>query len=452
MNFKRSILTELKQWAERSNRKPLIMRGARQVGKTTAVKLFSQEFDHFIPLNLELPGDREMFTRFDRLEDIVAALLFRHDVPRHGKRVLLFIDEIQNEPMAVAQLRYFYEHFPDLYVIAAGSLLETLLESKNTFPVGRVEYMVLRPVSFREFLQAIGEEAAAGMLGQVPLPAYAQPKLMQLFHQYALIGGMPEVVEQFSENRDLTALKPIYTTLLTAYQDDVQKYEKDGVRAQVIQHCIRHLLLEAGGRIKFEGFGNAGYGSREVGEALRTLEKAMLLHLVYPTVEAQLPGLPDHRKMPYLQALDTGLVNFFSGIQESLIGTKDLHEAYRGRIIHHWVGQQLLANMNSPLDSLRFWVREKKQSSAEVDFLFPFRQILVPVEVKAGATGKLRSLHQFMEICDHPFAIRLYAGELLLQQATTPSGKTFHLLNLPYFLGENLGEYMAWFQQAVKPT
>jgi predicted AAA+ superfamily ATPase len=444
MNFERNILNELRLWAERDNRKPLILRGARQVGKTTAVELFSREFDHFIALNLELLPDREYFNRYATLEDALTALFFRFDIPKGPRRVLIFIDEIQAEPKAVAQLRYFYEQFPDLYVIAAGSLLETLLEPQNTFPVGRVEYLALRPVSFSEYLAALGEESAVRVMSEVPVPAYAHTRLLSLFHEYALIGGMPEIVQQYALHRDLVRLKPIYVTLLTAYLDDVQKYAEGEVRIQALQHCIRHTFLEAGSRIKFQGFGASHYGSKEAGEALRILEKAMLLHLVYPTTETRIPGLPNYRKSPYLQALDTGLVNFFSGFQENLIGFSDLHDAYRGRVIHHWVGQQILSTMPYPTDHLRFWVRDKNQSDAEVDFIFPSGGMLIPVEVKSGASGKLRSLHQYMDACDHDLAIRLYAGESLLQETVTPGGKRFRLLNLPYYLGEKLSEYAKW--------
>lgn len=186
-----------------------------------------------------------------------------------------------------------------------------------------------------------------------------------------------------------------------------------------------------------QGFGQSNYGSREIGETMRTLEKAMLCHLVYPVTRTTLPPLPDLKKQPYLQALDTGLLNYFCGLQQSLIGTRDLGEAYQGRVIQHWVGQQILAMMSLPLDRLVFWTREKRQSSAEVDFVLPFENILVPVEVKSGKPGKLRSLQLFMDESDHDMALRLYAGELSNHMAITPSGKKYRLLNLPYFLGEN---------------
>jgi predicted AAA+ superfamily ATPase len=450
MPFDRAILKDLRSWSMRSDRKPLILRGARQVGKTTAIKAFGKEFRHFISLNLEIAKDRAFFTRYDRIEDIVAAILFANNIKSDADGILIFIDEVQTEPKAVAFLRYFYEKYPQLYVIAAGSLLESLLETHITFPVGRVEYLVLRPVSFSEFLSAMGEHEAALALDTIPLPIFAYPKLLDYFHTYAHIGGMPEIVQQYVLTRDLTRLKPIYNTLLTAYQDDVQKYSSSSLRTPILQHCIQNLFLEAGRRVKFQGFGQSNYGSRKIGEALRTLEKAMLCHLVYPLTQTALPPVPDYRKHPYLQVLDTGLLNYFCGLQLSLIGTKDLGEVYQGKIIQHLVGQQLLAKMNYPLDRLAFWVREKNQSSAEVDFVFPFENMLIPIEVKSGKSGKLRSLQIFMDDCQHDMAIRMYAGELSLHSAVKPAGKSFRLLNLPYFLGEKLSAYLAWMKQNDK--
>jgi len=444
VNFDREILKKLKTWAASPARKPLVLRGARQVGKTTAVKLFAKDFEHFIYLNLERPSDREYFDMFVSVGELMKALCFERNIPFSSKGILLFIDEIQSEPRAVEMLRFFYEDLPEVYVIAAGSMLETMLSDKISMPVGRVEYLVLRPVSFREYLLAKGETEALQALEQIPLPAFAYPKLLTLFHEYALIGGMPEIVQRFLGQGDLTSLKPVYNTLLTAYLEDVKKYAHAKLRSEVLTHCMRSVFLEAGHRIKFQGFGNAPYSSREVGEALRTFEKALLLHLVYPTTETQVPALPNLRKRPYLQVLDTGLVNYFSGWQTRLLGIRDLQEAYKGRIVQHWVGQMMLANWNEPLEGLLFWVREKRQSSAEVDFLFPFEDKLIPLEVKSGAAGKLKSLHQFMDLCNHHLAIRLYAGPLTTVQPTTPAGKTFKLLNLPYFLGEQLPAYVQW--------
>lgn len=449
MLFYRKILQELSNWKKKKNRKPLILRGARQVGKTTAIGLFAKDFEHYIYLNLELVKDRQFFTKYDNVEDVVKAILFENDVPANAHSILFFIDEIQTEAKAVAMMRYFYEKFPNLYVIAAGSLLETLLEVKTTFPVGRVEYLVLRPVSFAEFLNALGEKASFDIIQQLPFPAYAHSKLLDLFHIYALIGGMPEVVQAYIEEKDLVLLKPIYENLLTAYLDDVQKYANSEMKAEVLQHSIQNIFLESANRIKFAKFANSNYQSRPMGEALRTLEKAMLIHLIYPSTENQLPAIPNLRKSPYLQTLDTGLMNFFSGLQANLIGTKDLHETYRGRVIHHLTGQMLLTRMHSPLDKLRFWVRDKKQSTAEIDFVYLYQSKLIPIKVKSGKVGKMRSLHQYMETAAHNLSVRVYAGKLFIQTLLTPSGKHFYLLNLPYFLVEMLPEYLVWMEEEI---
>lgn len=347
-------------------------------------------------------------------------------------------------------LRYFYESERAIAVIAAGSLLETLFNKNISFPVGRVEYKVLRPVSFTEFLDAMNEKSALEYLEQVPAPQFTHPKLLQLFHTYALIGGMPEVVKNYSANKDLTALKSIYESLIVAYMDDVEKYASADSQVQYIRHAIRASFSQAGKRIKFEKFGNSSYRSRDMGEALRTLENALLLQLVYPCTDVQLPLLPDHKKSPRLQVLDTGLLNYFVGIQKEILGTADLNKVYQGTMIEHLVGQELLASQFGALSSLNFWIREKPTSSAEVDYIWPFEGKLIPIEVKSGAEGKLKSLHLYMDFVPHQMAIRLYAGEISITQAVTPEGKKYQLLNLPYYLVSQTDRYLQWFGQQIE--
>ena len=192
--FKRKILDELNKWKDKSDRKPLVIRGARQVGKTTVVNLFSKQFDKYIYLNLENSEDREIFENNLSFDKLLEAIFFLKNVKKNSGTILIFIDEIQNVSNAVTQLRYFYENAKDLFVISAGSLLETLLDKNINFPVGRVEYLVLKPLSFEEFLLAIGETPAVEMLNTIPLPDFAHKKLLGLFHRFVLIGGMPEVV------------------------------------------------------------------------------------------------------------------------------------------------------------------------------------------------------------------------------------------------------------------
>lgn len=449
--FKRQLLLELEKWRQNMPRKPLVIRGARQVGKTTLVNQIAAQYEQYIYLNLELSEDKEPFENFTSIENLINTVFFLKNKTLAKKNTtLLFIDEIQEVPKALNILRYFYELAPEISVIAAGSMLETLFDKNLSFPIGRVEYKVIRPVSFPEFLSAIGENAALEQLTQVPVAAFAQSKLLSLFHTYALIGGMPEIVQQYATYKDLVALGPIYDSLISGYMDDVEKYAKSNAQILHIRHCIQNSFAQAGKRIKFEGFGNSAYKSREMGESLRTLEKALLMQLVYPCTSASLPMVPDIKKSPRLQILDTGLLNYFVGIQKEIIGTDDLNRIYQGKLIEHLIGQELLAFQYNALSALHFWVREKKESTAEVDYLFQYDGLIIPIEVKSGKEGTLKSLHSFMDIAPHNFAIRFYAGALNITDAITQNGKQYKILNLPYYLGSQIEKYFAWFIQTKK--
>lgn len=442
--YNRIIFQELKNWSGKTDRKPLILRGARQVGKTTIVKTFSKNYGTFLTLNLELKTDRDLFEQDYSLDDLISAIHFHLNQPvsQTGK-TLLFIDEIQHCPKAAAMLRYFFENRNDIHVIAAGSLLETLIDKQVSFPVGRVEYLFMHPMSFSEYLLAANEKEALGALEKIPCPEFAHQKLLALFHQYTLIGGMPEAVVAFLKEKDILACNAVYENLLISFMDDVEKYAPNKTMAHVIRHAIAHAPLASGERIHFQGFGNSNYKSREMGEALRTLEKAMLLQLIYPTTQVEMPGETDHKKSPRLQFLDVGMMNHAAGLQKYYFQLQDLNTLYRGRIVESVAGQELWAMHAHSQKPLKFWVREKPQSSAEVDFLIPYEKYLIPIEVKSGETGTLKSLMQFMEHTNHNMAIRLYAGKIKKDELKTPSGKKFTLLNLPYYLVSQVLKYLS---------
>ena len=447
--FQREIEGRLARWAGQRNRKPLLLRGARKVGKTVAVRRFGECFDCFIELNLEQASDREPFNHGLEVEELFQAIVLRkHARPVEG-RTLLFLDEIQDCPEAVHMLRYLYEKMPSVHVIGAGNLLEiSLAKAEIEFPVGRVQHLVMYPLSFAEYLNAIGETDAGSALNAVPLPKHATDRLFELFHRYALVGGMPEVVAEYSRTQDTPALCDIYASLLQSYLDDVPKYARNDTMARVLDHCIRAAPLEAGNRITFAGFGRSNYRSREVGEALRILEKALLLHLLYPTTTTQIPVRPDMRKSPRLQFLDTGLLNYYAGLQDQYFLHADLHSFYRGLLAEHIVAQELLCHRGSHMQKPSFWVRDKSQSGAEVDFVVQHRGQVIPVEVKAGSTGRLRSLHQFVDAGSPACAVRLYAGPLGRQSCQTPGGTPYELLNLPYYLAPKVQEYLDWRDQS----
>ena len=422
-----------------------MIRGARQVGKTVAVTMFGRRYDRFISLNLELPSENEIFRRDLPVKDLFQAILLNKGVSETEGSTLLFLDEIQNSPGAINSLRYFYEKLPHIHVIAAGSLLEVFLSKDQfNFPVGRVEHVFMFPISFREFLEATNNARALKAFDSLPIPEFALSTLFKLFHRYALIGGMPEIVARYREENDVTRLQSLYESLLISYLDDVEKYARNPTMTAVLRHCIESAPFEAGKRIKFAGFGNSNYRSREVGEALRTLEMARLIYLFYPSTVVEIPIRPDLKKSPRLQFLDTGLLNYFNGLQQQYFKYENIQDIYRGIIAEHIVGQELLYSERNTRKRQCFWVREKSQSKAQVDFLLQHGGYVIPVEAKAGKAGRLRSLHQFMDRCPHEYAVRLYFGPILVQEVKSPAGKPFRLINLPYFLASQIHRYLDW--------
>ncbi len=440
--FYRTQLSALNEWSKKKERKPLIIRGARQVGKTTLVEMFSKSFDNFLYFNLDIKEDKDIFEQIESIDKLIEALfLFRKKI-RVGKKNLIFIDEIQNSPKAVKMLRYFHEKYYDLFVIAAGSLWEVSVNYKTSFPVGRVEFLYLHPFSFTEYLSAIDENQTIELLNEIPFPEFAHEKLLEHYYDYVFLGGMPEIIKTVTETNDLNLLGNVYESLLVSYLEDVEKYAKNTRSENVLRHVIQNSFYNIGKRIKFNGFGNANYRSREIGEAFRTLERAMLLKLIYPSSSVKIPIIPDKRKAPKLLLLDTGLVNYFAGLKKTFLGMADLNDVYNGSIAEHIVGQELNVIRDSVLTPISFWVRQKSQSSAEIDYLLNFDNLIIPIEVKSGSAGKLKSLNLFMDMAPHSVAVRIYSGKLMLNRAKTPKGKDFILLSLPFYLVNKISAYL----------
>jgi len=406
MEINRNAYQKLLEWRSSIHRKPLLLRGARQVGKTTLIRQFAKEFDNYIELTLEKEADRQLFEKTDEISQLLSAIYLFKQVTVNNNPTLLFIDEIQESPKAIQLLRYFYEEKPDLYVIAAGSLFEFALRIVPSFPVGRIEYLTLHPVNFEEFLGVVNPNAR-DVLYQIPIPEYAHRILLNLFHEYAITGGMPEVVNHYAEDKNIAALSVIYKRLWQSYKDDIEKYASNNTKRKVIRHVIDTAPKEAD-RIKFEGFGRSAYRSREVGEALRALDLARIIQLVYPTTNLEPPILANLKKRPRLQFLDTGLLNQNLLLQGDMIGIDDLNSFYKGKIIQHLVCQELISIHDESGFRPHFWVREEKNSNAEVDLVFQYNQYVVPIE-----------------ICS-------------IEKAKTPNGKPYLLMNLPYYLGTQI--------------
>ena len=448
MDFYRNAELELAAWRSSPYRKPLVLRGARQTGKTTLIKKFGKSFDSFIYLNLETEKDRSLFDNELSVQDLIQYICLEKGVQRKGK-TLLFIDEIQYSARAVTMMRYFYEELPELYVISAGSLLEIMMEKRKiSFPVGRVEYLYLFPMNFEEFLRAAGEDAALEYYQMTPIPELAHNKLSNLFRLYSFIGGMPEAISRYVETRDMSQLAPVYSSLLTAYKDDVSKYAENSHEGDVIRHIIETVPAESGKRIVFERFGNSGYRSVDVSSGMRKLERAMLLYLRYPVTQYELPIQPDKKLRPRLQMLDAGLINYSLGIQAVYFQNTALSDVYRGMLAEQIVWQELLSQSKKELKLPPFWVREKKQANSEIDFICMHEGRLIPVEVKSGKSGTLRSLHQFIDNSDCSLALRLYDQPFSRQEAKTPAnaeknGKDYILLNLPLYCAGKIQEYLS---------
>jgi predicted AAA+ superfamily ATPase len=319
------------------------------------------------------------------------------------------------------------------------------MQRVRNFPVGRVEFLHLHPLNFEEYLMAKNMTEALVQLRKTPYDEYAKPVLLKLFNQYAIIGGMPEIISRFIETESITVLPRIYESIWGTYKRDVEKYSSNKSELSVIKHIMSSAHLYVDQRIKFQNFGKSNYRSREVGEAFRNLDMSKVIQLIYPTTSFDFPVIPDIGKSPRLQFLDTGLVNHELGIQSDMLSFSDLSGSFRGAIIPHLISQEIISLNTIKYDKPNFWVREKKQSSAEVDLVYTYKNKVIPIEIKSGKDGTLRSLHQFVERSHHPYAVRIYGGEFKIIKTKTPGGKPYLLMNLPYFLGTQIKKYMEYF-------
>ncbi|MDR1180445.1 MAG: AAA family ATPase [Bacteroidales bacterium] len=432
--FERNIEKELKRWLDDKYRKPLVLRGARQVGKTTVINRFARNFDNFLSVNLERKEARGIFESFDDVKKLLPALFLYCNTPKKEGKTLLFIDEIQNSPHAVSLLRYFYEDLPEIHLIAAGSLLETALDKHISLPVGRVEYRALHPCSFTEFLRATGESRFVEPILEGTLPMAFHNELSQLFTTFSLIGGMPEVVAQYAENKDIVSLQNIYNQLINAYKNDVEKYAENRIQTTIIHYILDEGWTFSGETITLGGFGGSPYKARETGEAFRTLQKAMLLDLVYPITNVKMPAISELKRAPKLFWLDAGLVNHAAKIRKEYLVNSDLMDAWRGKAAEQIAYQELKALSFEVGEKLNFWARAARGSCAETDFVYIFDGAIFPIEVKSGHNAHLKSLHQFMNESAQHVGIRFWTGKFSIDEVKTISGRTFRLLNLPLYM------------------
>ncbi len=445
----RKLFSDIQEISLKNENKPLLLHGARGIGKTTALQTLGNHAETTIYFNLEETSDRALFNLHYSPEEQLKVLFFlrKKNPDCHHARILL--DEIQALPdFALHVSRLFREAPRHFWAMTSSQCTRELEELKNP-PDCPIYPLAVYPCSFHDFLLAMKDADALESYQEIPFPGYRHEKLLHYFHLYTLIGGMPEIVQQYSETRNLTGLSPLYEKILETHLHALAFSQGSFRCKDRILHVMQNVFPYAATRIKFNAFGNSSYGSREMGEAFRMIESSMLLKLVYPHTAVTPPALPHAGKLPRLQLLDTGMVNYFSGIQRPLFHTEDMNRIFHGQVARQVVGQEIIATEQNDGTRLQFWVRDKAQSCSEVDFLLSYKNMYIPVEVRSGEPGRLRSLHQFIDASPHPYAVRLYAEKLSIQQAQTIRGKKFYLLNLPYFLAGKIKEHLEGFIKFV---
>lgn len=400
--YKRQIDNELLLWKESPLRKPLLIRGARQVGKSSAVQELGKTFQYYVEINLEKqPSLKALFTEDVDVHKTCERLSAAVSTPIIPSQTLLFIDEIQNCEPAIMSLRYFKENYPELHVIAAGSLLEFTLNEIPSFAVGRIRSLYMYPFSFDEFLTAQGLdlqlEAKRKATADEPLFETTHRLLCDQLRTFFLVGGMPEAVANWIENHDHISVQRIHRDILDTYQDDFAKYKKR-VSPDLLRQVLRSVALQAGGKFVFSQVAT-DMSAYKVKEALRLLG---LAGLAIPVTRSDANGLPlgaeaDTSYQKYL-FLDIGLMlTLLSTPATDILLTNDTDIINKGSVTEVFAGLELVKYSDCfQKPELYFWLNKSKNANAEVDYLLPRAGKVLPVEVKAGTKGSMQSLYLFM--------------------------------------------------------
>ncbi len=443
--MRRLAMDYLVSWKNNPRRKPLVLRGARQVGKSYLARKFAElHMGGIVEINFEkAPESGDLFTDKSPAK-ILARLETLTGIKIIPGETLLFLDEIQAAPDVFASLRYFYEFIPSLHIIAAGSLLEFVLRDHEfSMPVGRIEYLHLGPLTYEEYLAGSSRAHLTEFLGQyevgneLPLPVHEQ--FMGAFREYLAIGGMPEAIQSFVDSSSFLESDKVKQSILSTYQDDFSKY---GTRANVqrLRRVFQKLPMLVGSKFMYSHIGNDML-ARDIGEALRML---CLARVAYKVSHSSCNGVPlsaetDEKKFKVL-FLDVGLLCRACGL--SLLEfekAQDIMLVNSGAVCEQFIGQHLLYSkqfFEEP--ELHYWSREKRQSSAEVDYILSQGNQIIPVEVKAGKTGRLKSLHVFLKGKKCRFGIRFNSDlpSLLDTSAVLPTEESidYRLLSLPLYM------------------
>lgn len=405
MYFQRNIDKFLLEWAKSKDHKPLLLRGARQVGKSSAVDHLGKKFGNCVTINFERnPEYKIAFQQNLDVGRIVSQLSALSGMPISPKKTLLFLDEIQECPEAIMSLRFFREDLPQLHVIAAGSLLEFALQSLPTFGVGRIHSMFMHPMTFDEFLIATSNkrllEVRLQASSKAPLPDSIHNKLVELFRTYMMVGGMPEAVKKWVESKDYLQCQAIQDDILITYEDDFAKY-KSKCDPQLLQLTFRSIALQIANKFSPTKVGS-GYRIEKIKSAVQLLTQA---GIVIPVTHSDSNGLPlggeanpSYQKMLLLDSgLQLRLMNMSLGNATATaaeILTSSVEDLVnKGPLTEMLAGLEILRNKTPNMrHELFYWNRQQRNSLAEVDYVDARAAKVAPIEIKAGSQGGMKSL------------------------------------------------------------
>lgn len=403
MYLNRKIDHFLMEWKAEIDRKPLLLRGARQVGKTSAIKNFSSNFKYFLSVNFDERRDYvKVFETTNGIEDVCEQLSLITGTPIIAGETLVFFDEIQVSVQALQMLRYFYEKMPELHVIAAGSLLEFALEEIPAFGAGRVRSVFMYPFSFEEFLVAIGESALIPKMLQAdyqhPLQIVIHQKLSGLYKKFLLIGGMPEAVRAYVKGDSILNIQRVLNDLIIALEADFAKYKKRFPGGRLTE-VFRAIAYQTGQKFTYS-YDKGSLSNVQIKEAIRLLSMA---GIVYPVIHTAANGIPlgaeiNPKKIKYL-LYDTGIFQRLLGLElGDMMIQDDFTAINKGNIVELSVGLELIKNTD-PFEPahLYYWHREAQNSQAEVDYVIQSGNEIYPIEVKSGTKGSMQSMYLFMK-------------------------------------------------------
>jgi uncharacterized protein len=411
--YKRDIEEELLRWKNDNERQPLLIRGARQVGKSSVVRNFSSQFKSYVEVNFEQDSEvQRIFEGNLRPKAICEQLSVLYETTIIPGETLLFFDEIQSCLPAISSLRFFYEQYPELHVIAAGSLLEFALAELPSYGVGRVSSVFLYPFSFGEFLRAASAEllrkSIAEASPQQPLSEAIHTKALELYKQFLVLGGMPKVISSYFSGGDLLSCQRVLDGLISAYEDDFTKYKKRS-SPMLIRMVFRSVVEQNGQKFVYnKALPDANH--LQVKDALELLTMAgMILPITHSAANGVPLGAEINPKMRKFIVFDSGIFQRILGLKLSeVLLRNDFDSINKGALAELNVGLELVKSASCyQRQNLYYWHREAKSSNAEVDYLIQVDTRILPIEVKAGTKGSMQSLKIFMDLKNTEKGIRV---------------------------------------------